>query len=206
MKKIYMYLLDTMADWEHGYLLQGLTLQSMLPEQKYQLCTVALSRRPIRTAGGMILTPDVTLDELDENAIAALVLLGADTWIDKQQERILDLASLLLEKGVLVAAICGATLGLAKMGLLDTRLHTSNAPYFLAEMASNYKGTEFYKDDIAVCNGNLITASSAGSLLWAKYILKQLNLYSDATLEAWYDYFSTGDAAFFSKLMGSFQT
>lgn len=27
MKKIYMYLLDTMADWENGYFLQGLTLQ-----------------------------------------------------------------------------------------------------------------------------------------------------------------------------------
>ena len=42
MKKIYMYLLDTMADWENGYFLQGLTLQQMLPEQKYEVCTVAL--------------------------------------------------------------------------------------------------------------------------------------------------------------------
>lgn len=27
MKKIYMYVLDTMADWENGYFLQGFTLQ-----------------------------------------------------------------------------------------------------------------------------------------------------------------------------------
>ena len=47
MKKIYMYLLDTMADWENGYFLQGLTLQKMLPKQEYELCTVATSRKPI---------------------------------------------------------------------------------------------------------------------------------------------------------------
>jgi len=39
MKKIYMYLLDTMADWENGYFLQGFTLQKMLPKQEYELCT-----------------------------------------------------------------------------------------------------------------------------------------------------------------------
>ena len=48
MKKIYMYLLDTMADWENGYFLQGFTLQKMLPKQEYELCTVATSRKPIK--------------------------------------------------------------------------------------------------------------------------------------------------------------
>lgn len=35
MKKIYMYIQDTMADWEHGCLIQALTLQSLLPEKKF---------------------------------------------------------------------------------------------------------------------------------------------------------------------------
>ena len=91
MKKIYMYLLDTMADWENGYFLQGLTLQKMLPKQEYELCTVATSRKPIKTAGGMTLIPDITLDELDENQAAALLLIGADTWGSTEQTAIGEL-------------------------------------------------------------------------------------------------------------------
>lgn len=93
MKKIYMYLLDTMADWENGYLLQGITLQRMLPKPKYELCTVALSKKPIKTAGGMTITPDIALNELDENEAAALLLIGADTWGNEEQKEILNIAS-----------------------------------------------------------------------------------------------------------------
>jgi putative intracellular protease/amidase len=34
----------------------------------------------------------------------------------------------LLDRGMIVGAICGATLGLANSGLLDSRPHTSNDP------------------------------------------------------------------------------
>ena len=204
MKKIYMYLLDTMADWENGYFLQGFTLQKMLPKQEYELCAVATSRKPIKTAGGMTLIPDITLDELDENQAAALLLIGADTWGSTEQTAILEVAKSLIEKGVLVAAICGATLGLANVGILDTQYHTSNALFFLTGMSSNYNGEQYYKDVVAVADDNLITASSAGSLLWAKYIFEKLEIYSSETIEAWYNYFSTGKASYFGELMSTF--
>jgi len=205
MKKIYMYILDTMADWESGYLLQALTLQKMLPEQKYQFCTAALSKQPIKTAGGITLVPDISIDQIDLDETAALLLIGADTWMDIQQQNILNLASQLVEKGALVAAICGATLGLANAGLLDTRAHTSNALFFLTEMAPNYKGTENYREAAAVRDANVVTASSAGSLLWARYILEYLELFSPETISAWYNYFATGDAKYFGELMAAFQ-
>lgn len=205
MKKIYMYILDTMADWECGYLLQALTLQKMLPEQKFQFNTAALSIQPVKTAGGITMIPDISVDQIDVNETAALLLIGADTWLDKQQKKILDLASELAKKEVLVAAICGATLGLAHIGLLDSRRHTSNAPFFLTGMAPNYKGEAFYMEDAAVSDGNLVTASSAGSLLWARYILEYLQIFSQETVNAWYNYFLTGDAEYFGKLMSSFQ-
>ena len=34
MKNIYMYVQDTMADWEHGYLMHALSLRVMLGEPK----------------------------------------------------------------------------------------------------------------------------------------------------------------------------
>jgi len=205
MKTIYMYVLDTMADWESGYLLQALTMQNMLPEPKYRFCTVAASGQPVHTAGGVTILPDLSLDEIDPENIGALLLIGADTWQEKEQRRILALASQLIEKGVLVAAICGATLGLADMGILDGRLHTSNALFFLTGMSRNYKGAAKYAKAPAVADGNLITASSAGSLLWSRYILELLGIYSSETIEAWYRYFATGDPKYFAELMNSFQ-
>ena len=205
MKKIYMYVLDTMADWENGYLLQGLSLQNMLPNKKYQLHTFSINKEPIKTAGGLTIIPDMSLDEIDENEISALLLIGADTWLDEKQKPILDLAYKLIEKNIVVGAICGSTLGLANKGILDKRVHTSNALFFLTSMANNYNGQDYYKNNVAVCDNNLITASSAGSLLWAKYILEKLELYSDKTIEAWYQYFNTGNADYFNDLINSFK-
>lgn len=205
MDKIYMYVLNTMADWESGYLLQALTLQKMLPEQKYQIITVGRTKQPIKTSGGITLVPDISIEQIKIDETAALLLIGADVWLDEEQQEILNLASRLIEKGVLVAAICGATLGLANMGLLDDRAHTSNAPFFLSGLASNYKGAEKYKECPAVLDENIITASSAGSLLWARYILEYLKLFSQETINAWYNYFATGDAHYFEELMTTFQ-
>lgn len=205
MDKIYMYILNTMADWESGYLLQALTLQKMLPAQKYQIVTVGKTKQPIKTSGGITLVPDISIEQVKINEAAALLLIGADVWLDEEQQEILNLASELIGKGILVAAICGATLGLANMGLLDNRAHTSNSPFFLSGLASNYKGTEKYKEYPAVLDENIITASSAGSLLWARYILEYLKLFSQETINAWYNYFATGDAHYFEELMATFQ-
>ncbi|MFC3931500.1 DJ-1/PfpI family protein [Streptococcus dentapri] len=202
MKKLYLYVLDGMADWEHGYLLQALTLQSNLPKQKVMLQTVGLTKKPITTAAGMLIVPDISLDDMELENAAALILIGADTWLQSEQSAVLEIASCLLEKGILVAAICGATLGLADRCELNTRFHTSNAPFY-PEMSPNYSGQNYYREDVAVGDGNLITASSAGSLLWAKLIIEKLDLYSSETVAAWFDYFSTGDISAYARLMSS---
>jgi putative intracellular protease/amidase len=61
-----------------------------------------------------------------------------------------------LEAGVPVAAICGATAGLARTELLDQRNHTSAAPEYLA--ATGYAGADRYRNERAVVDGDLITA------------------------------------------------
>ena len=200
-----MYVLDTMADWENGYFLQGLTLQKMERELKYELQTISVSTRAIKTTGGITVVPDITLEEIDETQAGALLLIGGDTWQEKSNQPILEVANSFLEKNILVAAICGATLGLANNGILNSYYHTSNALFFL-QGSDKYKGEKYYKDTLAVMDKNLITASSAGSLLWARYIFENLNLYSQQTIEAWYNYFSTGKVEYFGELMNSFNT
>lgn len=205
MKNIYMYVQDTMADFEHGYLMQALSLQSMLGEAKVKLVTVSKGKKSIKTAGGMTIVPDVNLYDLDTANAAALVLIGGDTWLDNEQDDVLEVASKLLQENILVGAICGATLGLAEKGILDNRYHTSNASFFLTQMSQHYRGQDYYKDEIAVQDGKLITASSAGSLLWAKLIVEELDLYSKSTVEAWFNYFSTGDARYYFEMMDSLE-
>ncbi len=204
MKTILIYLPKSMADHELGFFLQGLSMQKMMPEIKYGVKFVGVSKEPIKTIAGMTVLPDCMLSEINDDDIAALVLPGADNWQDDEQRDILRLAERMMNRGVIVAAICGAVLGLANMGLLNRQKHTTNALDFLTEMSKNYNGKQYYVNELAVKDGNLVTASSAGSLLWARYILEGLNFFSPKTIGAWYNCFLTGNAKYYSELLQSF--
>ena len=64
-----------------------------------------------------------------------------------------------------------------------------------------YKGQQYYVDKPSVAAQNLITASSTGALLWAKQIIERLEVFQTDTLEAWYNYFSSGKEQHFFALM-----
>ena len=201
MKKICMYLMNGMADHEHGYLLTALSSQI---EPKYEFCTVALSKEPIITMGGLKIIPDYILNEVNKDDIIALILIGADIqlWLNREQETILNLAIELLKRNILVAGICGATLGLASKGLLDERIHTNNVKFLLTNFVKNYKGIKNYRNDVvAVYDKKLITASSAGSLLWSKYILENLEIFSKNAIESWYKYYKLGISKYYIEFM-----
>ena len=201
MKKIRMYLMNGIADHVHGYLLTALSSQI---KPKYEFCTVALSKEPIITMGGLKITPNYALNEINKEDIIALILIGADMqlWLNSEQEPILNLAIELLKRNILVAGICGATLGLASKGLLDERVHTSNIEFLLTNFVKDYKGIKNYKNDVvAVYDKNLITASSAGSLLWAKYILENLEIFSKSAIESWYKYYDLGISEYYIEFM-----
>ncbi|KAB1438374.1 DJ-1/PfpI family protein [Candidatus Galacturonibacter soehngenii] len=63
---IYIYLKDKMADWELGYILQGLSMQSMLKEEKYKIKTVGKTKDPVKTLGGITMLPDATIEEINK--------------------------------------------------------------------------------------------------------------------------------------------
>ena len=48
MKNIYMYVQDTMADWEHGYLMHARSLQAMLGESKVKILKVSKGKKSIK--------------------------------------------------------------------------------------------------------------------------------------------------------------
>jgi putative intracellular protease/amidase len=150
--------------------------------------------------GGMTVTPDLTIDQLNPDDSAMLILPGADTWTTGGNAVFAKKAREFLDAGVPVAAICGATAGLATEGLLDDRKHTSNAPQFLEAFGS--KGGDLYCDVPAVTDRGLITASGTKPVDFAREVFAALDLYTPETLASWFKLYGLGDPAGFYELMG----
>lgn len=184
MRTIYVYVLDTLADWELGYVTSELNSGRFFKKgvQHIPLKTVSFSKEPIHTMGGMTIIPDCIIDDMVMNESNVLLLPGADTWNDPKHGTIIEKASEFLSLGAAVCAICGATVSLANFGLLNMRPHTSNGPGFLEMFSPDYKGHSFYIDRPSVADNNLITASPTGALLWAKQIIEYLDVFQSNTL------------------------
>jgi putative intracellular protease/amidase len=204
-KTVYVYVQDTWSDWEAGYVSAELNSGRFFKNKGERLLvkTVGLTKAPITTMGGVSITPDLTVRAVTVESSAMLILVGGDTWQDPKHEPVIAKAKELLDADANVAAICGATSALAEAGLFDHRPHTSNGIEYLKMVAPHYKGHVYYQEDRAVSDGNLITASSAGPLQFARYILQRLEVFSDEALEAWYNYFNTGEARYFFALMSA---
>lgn len=203
MFNIYIYVLDTLADWELGYVTAELNSGRFFKKgaETVSLKRVSYSKEPITTMGGITIVPDCTISDMVVGEKSVLLLPGADTWSDPKHGVVIEKAKEFLSKGATVGAICGATVALANAGLLDNRKHTSNGSGFLEMFSPSYKGQSFYIDEPSVADKNIITASSTGALMWAKQIIETVGVYKPETLEAWYEYFSTGKAEAFFALM-----
>lgn len=207
MKTVYVYVMDTMADWEIGYCLAELNAKRFFKKgaEEISVKTVSLSKKPVKSMGGLTIVPDLAVNDIQITKDNALILPGSDSWSEADNFQILQIARQFMEAGGLVAAICGATVALANMGLLDDKKHTSNGAGFLNMFCPEYKGTDNYIDKPAVRDGNLITAAATGALDMTRLILEYLDVFGAETLKHWYAYFSTGNANEFFAMMQSLQ-
>lgn len=202
MKKstVHLFVFDTMSDWEYGYLIAGINNpQFQKTPGRFTVKTASLSDKPITTMGGLHVIPDLTLDKLRPDSSSILVLPGGTAWDMEKNTEATQLAADFLAKGTPVAAICGATAGLARIDLLDDVPHTSNSKDYIA--ATGYKGAAFFRNEPAVTSGRLITASAMSPLEFAREVFSMLDVYSEAVLAAWYSLYKTGDAKYFAALM-----
>jgi putative intracellular protease/amidase len=191
-------LYDDLADWEVGHLLAELRTGRFTGE-RFDVVTVAASLEPITTMGGVRMVPDALLADLDPSDSDLLVLPGGDMWDAGGGDAFAAVAGRFLDDGVPVAAICGATAGLARAGLLDERDHTSAAAEYLA--ATGYAGGDRYIDQRAVVDGELITAGPQSPVQFARAALGRLGIASHDTLDAYERLFDRGDASAFPVLM-----
>jgi putative intracellular protease/amidase len=196
-----------MADWEIGYLTAELNSGRFYKKglSPSKIVTVGIDKTTITTMGGLKLQPDLMVKECIIKRTDALILPGGDTWLNEVHEPIFELAKQCIREDIVLAAICGATLGLAKKGLLDLRWHTSNDLEFLKMLCPEYKGEKHYKFESAVTDGKLITAPGAAPLEFAFHVFKALEVFSPKVLELWYNHYKTHKAEYYYELMNALQ-
>lgn len=206
-KTAYLYVLDTMADWEPAHVTAELHSGRGFkdPQLRRPVRTVGSSRDPVVSMGGVTTLPDLTVDEVDPAGAALLLLPGGDVWLEPQHERVVTKAREFLAAGVPVGAICGATLALANAGILEGRAHTSNDLGLLKQLCPGYGNEAQYRHEPAVTDGDLVTAGGVNPLEFSYQVLARLDVFAPATLEAWYQLYKTGDAKYYFELMDSLQ-
>jgi putative intracellular protease/amidase len=202
-----MYVMDTLADWEIGYLTAEVHSKRFFSNKSIECNIVKVGKdtSPVTTMGGMIITPDISINELELKDEDILVLPGGDTWMNPENDGILGIAKGRIGKNLLVAAICGATCGLARVDALNSKKHTSNDLEFLKYMVKGYAGSDKYLNLPAVNDNNLITASGQSALEFTYEIIKALNLFNSSTLEAWKNLNQTNEARYFFEMMRSLE-
>jgi len=205
--KVYIYILNTLADWEIGYLTAELNSGRYLDKTRLpvELITIGNTTEPIKTMGGITITPDENIDNIKFEEDDLLILPGADTWTEEENKKIIDIVSSIINEKVIIAAVCGATIALANRGILNNRKHTSNDIEVLKMFCPEYIGENFYLNQPAVTDDNLITASGIAPLEFSYEILKRTNLMKTETLEAWYQLYKTKESMYFYALMESIE-
>jgi putative intracellular protease/amidase len=187
---IHILVFNGFADWEPSYALAELRRSG-----GHQVITVGFTGDEVTSMGGLRVRPDRALADVHPEDVRLLILPGGDMWESEDAYPRGELETFLdevLTENRPVAAICGATVALARAGLLDDRRHTSNMPAYLAEHVPSYRGAEFYEPGLAVYDRGVITASGLGPVEFARAIFAELGVFSDSDRAAWYEMFKHG--------------
>lgn len=204
-KKAFLYVFNTMSDWEYGYLIAELNSGRYFKKDvaPLKVVTVGASKEMVTTMGGLSIKPDFSLDECTFKSKDLLILPGGTTWNEEIHQPILERIGHALNLGTIVAAICGAIEGLANMGYIDTRKHTSNNLEYTKMICPNYKGEKFYEMRSAISDANLVTASGIAPLEFAMEVLKKIDAFTPDALQSWYNLNKTHQPEYFFQLTNS---
>ena len=185
--KVYVLVFEGFADWEPAHALCQINLS-----KRFDVISVGFSEAPIKSMGGLTVTPEITLEGINPGGAAIFILPGGTMWEQPGRQNVLDVLGRLHAAHVPIAAICGATLEVARSGLMRGVRHTSNAKEYLEIFVPDYAEGDFYVDELAVADNGLITVSGLGSVELAREIIKELKILSDADTRMWFEMFKNG--------------
>ena len=187
-KAVHLLVVDGFADWEPAHAIAELRRHG-----GYDVETVGLSPAPVESMGGVRVLPTRTVSEVDPARVAVFILPGGDRWETAPVEP--ELGALLTRldaKGIPIAAICGATVAIARLGLLRGRRHTSNGLEYLRSQVPGYSEAAGYVDAPAVRDRGLVTASGLGDVEFARELFEELDVLSAEDRSVWAGMFRSG--------------
>lgn len=186
-KEIYVFLFDGYSDWEISYVTPEIN-----KSEKFKLVYFSEDGNIVTSMGGLQVKPTTSLDKLKLEEIDLLILPGGTAWEKGENKEIEKITTDLFEAGKPIAAICAATTYLGQLGLLNDLKHTSNDLNYLKAVAPKYSGDEKYQKSLAVTDRSIITAAGIAPIEFAREIFKSIGLYTDDTIEKWYQLFKNG--------------
>jgi putative intracellular protease/amidase len=180
-KAVYVLVVEGFADWEPAHALAELRRGG-----QFRVEAVGLTLEPVQSMGGFRILPSTTVREVDPADVAVFILPGGDRWEEAPMEPELErLLKQLDGAGIPIAAICGATVAIARIGLLRGRRHTSNGLDYLRTHVPGYSDAAAYVDAPAVRDNRLITASGLGDVEFARELFEELDVFTTDVRALW---------------------
>ena len=141
--------------------IEALAVVDVLRRGNIDVSMVGVSSKTVVSARGISINMDVTLDELDHDAIDMMVLPGGVPGIINLEanEKLINELKSFKEKGKWLAAICAAPSILGSQGLLVGEKATCYPNY-----ESKLIGCE-HVDEKVVVSGKIVTGKGAGAAL-----------------------------------------
>lgn len=184
-KDILLLLTDQWADWEAAY-----AISSVNSDEEYTIKTIAVNKEAKVSMGGIRAEIDYTIDNYQNfDNLAMLILPGGSEWRKGRHEEIAVFVKNVIDSGIPLAAICGATIFLGRHGFLDKVKHTGD-DLECFQKEHGYNGQDFYVSAQIVVDNGIITANETAAVEFAYAIIKHLKVYDD--VDDWYNYFKFG--------------
>jgi putative intracellular protease/amidase len=180
-KAVYLLVVEGFADWEPAHAVAELRRHG-----HYRVESVGLTSAAVRSMGGITVLPSKTVSEVNPSDVAVFILPGGDRWENAPVEPELEqLLKQLDTCNVPIAAICGATVAISRIGLLRGRRHTSNGLDYLRTHVPGYSDSDKYVNAPAVRDRKLITASGLGDVEFARELFEELEVLSTQERSFW---------------------
>lgn len=143
--------------------LEAVTIIDLLVRAGVDVVSAGLESGPVTASRGVVLVPDMTLDEALQRDFDMVVLPGGAPGAERlaNDSRIGELLKKMANSGKFTAAICAAPKVLAGAGLLDGKQATSY-PGFIDKMTID--GMR-YSEQAVVQDGKVVTSRGPGTAM-----------------------------------------
>lgn len=186
-RDVLLLLTEEWADWEAAY-----AIAEINATPQYRVVTIAEDKAPKASIGGLKAVVDCSLNEYDDLSKSAMVIVpGGMDWQRREHPEIRAFLQRAVARDLPIAAICDATVFLARSGLLDGVKHCGDEESYFTGL-TGYDGRNHFVEAQVVEDGNFITANETAALEFARAIFHRLAIDEPEEIEGWYEKFKGG--------------